>query len=178
MTEGGLHIRGHLRKGSENTNANFSSFCYFVCAFHSDLHQLTAGKGREVNLNARLRHTNTLFFHLFLASFSHANATKKYAAHSQDASACGQLHHRPRAAGSEVIMRARSICSLTPAVCLDYRNINRPGLTGSPLKASQCLSEHRNSQQSARLTEKHGLMLTFALEISLGISKLDFHYAI
>lgn len=36
----------------------------------------------------------------------------------------------PRAAGSEVIIRAGSICSLTPAVYLDYRNIDRPGLTG------------------------------------------------
>lgn len=36
----------------------------------------------------------------------------------------------PRAAGSEVIIRAGSICSLTPAVYLDYRNIDRPSLTG------------------------------------------------
>lgn len=36
------------------------------------------------------------------------------------------FHSRPQAAGSEVIMRAGSIRSLTPAVYLDYRNINRP----------------------------------------------------
>lgn len=42
-----------------------------------------------------------------------------------------QLCYHPWAAGSEVIMRARSICSLTPAVYLDYRNIDRPSLTGS-----------------------------------------------
>lgn len=65
-----------------------------------------------------------------------------YAAYSQDASACRQLHCHPQAAGSEVIMRAGSICSLTPAVCLDYRNINRPGLTGSLLQTSHCLSTH------------------------------------
>lgn len=54
-----------------------------------------------------------------------------YAAHSPDTSACWHLCCDPWAAGSEVIIRAWSICSLTPAVYLDYRDIDRPSLTGS-----------------------------------------------
>lgn len=96
--------------------------------------------------------------------FSHSQTAHTYEAHSQDASACGQLRRCPRAAGSEVIMGARSICSLTPEVCLDYRNINRPGLTGSQLQPLHCLSEHRHTHTAAcqAKNRKHDLMRMFS----------------
>lgn len=45
-------------------------------------------------------------------------------------------------------MRARSICSLTPAVRRDYRNINRPGLTESLLQPSHCQTTESHSSLS------------------------------
>lgn len=110
----------------------------YTCPFHSDLHYLTAGgKGGGSIWMQHQDNTDTpSTAAVSLRVFSPRQTTHTYAAHSRAASACGQLHHRPRAAGSEVIMRAGSICSLTPAVSLDYRNIDRPGLTGSPYQAS------------------------------------------
>lgn len=69
-----------------------------------------------------------------------------YAAHSPDTWACWHVCCDPWAAGNEVIIRARSICSLTPAVYLDYRNIDRPSLTGSAWL--------RNTGWCSRLTKK------------------------
>lgn len=127
---GGLQIRGHLRKGRENANASLLSFCYSAYYLHLSI-PLTLTltkllrKGREVNLDATLRHKDKLF-HLFL---SRANNTHTHT-HMQH---IPKMHQHvdssfavPRAAGSEVIMRAGSIRSLTPAVYLDNGNINRP----------------------------------------------------
>ncbi len=102
------------------------------------------------------RHTPSRSFFVF---FLHMQTTHTHAAHSRDASACGQLHPHPLAVGSEVIMRARSICSLTPAVYLDYRNINRPGLTGSLYQTTKTHSSQSDWQ-------KHGLMLTYFRSLS------------
>lgn len=62
----------------------------------------------------------------------------------------------PRAAGSEVIIRAGSICSLTPAVYLDYRNIDRPSLTGphglSALARERSLAGTRRTEKTRGYT--------------------------
>lgn len=139
---GGLQIRRHLSVAVENTNDGLLSFCYSAYYLHlSILLRFTliycrerAGGQFRCNIKTR-RHT------LPRSRFPLATqTTHTYAAHSP------RMHQhsdaRPQAAGSEVIMRARSICSLTPAVCLDYGNVNRSGLTAS---------HHgvwRNSQQS------------------------------
>lgn len=140
---GGLQIRTHLRKYRENTNSSLLSFCYSAHHLHLSIplrFTLTypwERAGGQFRCNNET-HRHTLYRLCFLIFSSHMQRTQTYATHSQCASACKELHQCPWAAGSEVIMRARSICSLTPAVCLDYRNINRPGLTESLLQPSHC----------------------------------------
>ena len=110
----------------------------YTCLFHSDL--LTVGRGWEVNLDATLRHTDT---HTHTHTHTHRQNNPKMHQHVDGS------HRRPRAAGSEVIIRAGSICSLTPAVYLDYRNINRVGLTESTYQSTEAHSSQSGWQGNA-----------------------------
>lgn len=147
----GLQIRRCLRKYRENTNSSLLSFCYSARHLHLPIPlRFTLTSPRE-RARGQFRCNNETRRRTLCCSSLSLTCNETYATHSYGASACEQLRQSPWAAGSEVIMRARSICSLTPAVCLDYRNINRPGLTESLLKSSP-LSGHQATETHSCLS--------------------------